>query len=157
MLPEFKASTEFDRRKSEIDSFNMNNRWKKRGIGIIAMKYDHGFMGHYPAIVTIHHVDGTVAISHGAIEMGQGVNTKVVQVAAATLGIPVDKVRVKPTNNLATANSTVSGGSLASDSASVVSICIKRVNLLKKILNILIVLGCIGCMQRTQCKNKTSS
>lgn len=121
MLPNFVESSDYQKRKAEIDTFNLNNRWIKRGIGIIAMKYDHQFSGHFPAIVTIHHVDGTVSLSHGAIEMGQGVNTKAVQIAAATLGIPVEMIRVKPTNNLATANSTVSGGSVASDSASMAS------------------------------------
>ena len=42
------------------------------------MKYPvHYFSFAYPCFVTIYHMDGTVAISHGGIEMGQGINTKV--------------------------------------------------------------------------------
>jgi xanthine dehydrogenase/oxidase len=47
--------------------------------------------------------------------MGQGLNTKVIQTVAQSLGIPMDRVKVKPTNNFVAANGTVSGGSVASE------------------------------------------
>lgn len=120
MMPDFIASTEYYKRKTEIDNFNINNRWTKRGIAIMPMQYRQNFFGHYPALVSIHHVDGTVAISHGGIEMGQGVNTKATQVAASILGISVEKISIKPTHNLISPNTNVSGGSVVSDSVCLV-------------------------------------
>lgn len=79
------------------------------------MKFPIKFTGSYTAFVAIYHGDGTVAISHGGIESGQGLNTKMVQVAAFMLGIPMNLIRVKPANNLIGANSFTTGGSATSD------------------------------------------
>lgn len=57
--------------------FLQTNRWKKRGMALVPMQYPFGFWGNHPAIVTIYQIDGSIAISHGGIEMGQGMNTKV--------------------------------------------------------------------------------
>lgn len=46
-------------------------------MALVPMQYPFGFWGNHPAIVTIYQIDGSVAISHGGIEMGQGMNTKV--------------------------------------------------------------------------------
>ncbi|CAG0880344.1 unnamed protein product [Cyprideis torosa] len=92
------------------------NRWKKQGLSVVPMLYAHddpGFM--YPILLSIYHEDGTVAVSHGGIEMGQGINTKVAQVAARELNIPLELVQVKPSNNLIAANSSVTGGSYGSE------------------------------------------
>lgn len=79
------------------------------------MRYVIKSGGSFTAFVAIYHRDGTVAISHGGIESGQGLNTKMVQLAAFTLGIPMNLVRVKPANNLIGANSFTTGGSFTSD------------------------------------------
>lgn len=79
------------------------------------MKYPQKYFGSLQAFVCIYHFDGTVAISHGGIEMGQGINTKVAQVAAHVLGIPYEFVKVKPSNNLISANSFKTGDSQTSD------------------------------------------
>ena len=61
-------------------SFFQENRWKKRGIGISLMRFQLDFYFYFHALVSIYAPDGTVAISHGGIEMGQGVNTKVLRI-----------------------------------------------------------------------------
>lgn len=55
------------------------HRWKKRGISVIPLRYDFDQIPffQYNVQVVIYKHDGSVAISHGAIEMGQGINTKV--------------------------------------------------------------------------------
>lgn len=72
LLPRFVKSTEYRARRKEIDEFNEKNRWIKKGLGIAIMEYPIFYFGYYPATVSIYHSDGTVVITHGGIEMGQG-------------------------------------------------------------------------------------
>ena len=106
---------DFSERRTQIIEFNKNNRWRKRGISVVPMKYPQKYFGSLQAFVCIYHFDGTVAISHGGIEIGQGINTKVAQVAAHVLGIPYEYVKVKPSNNFTSANAFVTGGSQTSE------------------------------------------
>lgn len=72
LLPEFLESRDYYKRKLQIEDYNATNRWIKRGIGLAVMEYPVYYFGQYPATVAIYHVDGSVVISHGGIEMGQG-------------------------------------------------------------------------------------
>uniref|UniRef100_A0A1B0GDN7 FAD-binding PCMH-type domain-containing protein n=1 Tax=Glossina morsitans morsitans TaxID=37546 RepID=A0A1B0GDN7_GLOMM len=116
LLPRFLKSTEYRERRKEIDSYNEKNRWRKRGLGLAIMEYPCGYYGQFTATVSIYHADGSVVISHGGIEMGQGINTKAAQVAAYVLGIPLDYVRIESSDTINGANSTVSGGAVSSES-----------------------------------------
>ena len=71
--------------------------------------------GYYNSLVTIRHHDGSVTISHGGVEMGQGLHTKVAQVCAFELGIPLEKISVKSTNNLVNPNCLFTGGSVVTE------------------------------------------
>ncbi|KAJ6642124.1 Indole-3-acetaldehyde oxidase [Pseudolycoriella hygida] len=116
ILTDFIHDTDFYARKTEIDEFNLKNRWRKRGISIVPMDYHQPFFGMYPVSVTIYHDDGSVAISHGGIEMGQGINTKAAQVAAHLLQIPLSSVSIRRMDNVTGANGFVSAISIASES-----------------------------------------
>lgn len=72
LLPRFLKTTEYRKRRQEIDNFNEKNRWIKRGIGLAVMDYPIIYFGQYPATVAIYHTDGSVVISHGGVEIGQG-------------------------------------------------------------------------------------
>ncbi|KAJ8925555.1 hypothetical protein NQ315_009395 [Exocentrus adspersus] len=102
-------------RKQEIETFNKENRWKKRGISLIPLAWPLNLPINYSALVSVFHGDGGIAISHGGIEMGQGVNTKATQACAQRLGVPMEMVSVKPSYNVVVANSMVSGGSITSE------------------------------------------
>ncbi|XP_053676315.1 uncharacterized protein LOC128726526 [Anopheles nili] len=115
LVPQFRTEVEYDRRKAEIDQFNVENRWRKRGIAISLMRYPLGYFGALHALVSIHAGDGTVSVTHGGIEMGQGMNTKAAQVAAYVLGLPLEKISVKPTSSLTSPNAIVTGGSMTSE------------------------------------------
>ncbi|ENN77740.1 hypothetical protein YQE_05810, partial [Dendroctonus ponderosae] len=108
-------------RKSTILEFNKNNRWRKKGISVVPMTYPFHLMLGYGILVSIYHIDGSVAIAHGGVEIGQGINTKVVEVCAYKLGISVDQITVKPSNNLIAPNASMTGASLTSEAVCWVS------------------------------------
>lgn len=53
------------------------NRWKKRALAVVPLRYGLRWHNHYTVLVVIYAKDGTVAITHGGVEFGQGANTKV--------------------------------------------------------------------------------
>ncbi|XP_037946120.1 xanthine dehydrogenase-like isoform X2 [Teleopsis dalmanni] len=116
LLPRFIKSIEYHTRKAEIDDFNKRNRWVKCGLGISVMQFNLIFFGQFSATVSIYHCDGTVTISHAGIEMGQGINTKVAQVAAYILGIPLELVNIEATNTVNGANAMSTLSSFGSES-----------------------------------------
>jgi xanthine dehydrogenase/oxidase len=106
---------DYYKRKSEINDFNAKNRWTKRGIAVVPMRFLIFYFGSLHALVSVLHRDGSVAITVGGIEMGQGLNTKVAQSAAAILGIPLEKISIKPSNSTTAPNAVVTGSSIGSD------------------------------------------
>lgn len=118
MINDLKRSSDYDSRKRAVDIFNTENRWKKKGIALVPMQYPLMYWGQFNAMVTIYARDGTVSISHGGIECGQGIHTKIAQVAAHILGIDLELVKVRPSDNFTAPNNSVTGGSVSSESSS---------------------------------------
>ncbi|XP_028415709.1 xanthine dehydrogenase-like [Dendronephthya gigantea] len=116
---DLKESSEFDRRKREIAKFNKENRWRKRGISLVPLRYGitRAPGSRFTAYVAIFRKDGTVSISHAGIEMGQGINTKACQVAAYTLGhgLKVDQISVRPATSFMNPNGAASWASMTSE------------------------------------------
>ncbi|KAH8389372.1 hypothetical protein KR200_001891 [Drosophila serrata] len=117
LLPKFLATTEYRKRREQINLFNTQNRWRKRGLGLALMSFplNTSVAFNYPVTVAIYHEDGSVVISHGGIEIGQGVNTKAAQVAAFVLGVPLEQVRVEASNTVSGANSMLTANSMTSE------------------------------------------
>lgn len=116
LVAELKQSSNYYKRKEEIEEFNNQNKHKKKGISIIPMRYPLTYnLGYYNALVAIRHHDGSVLVSHGGIEMGQGIHTKVAQCVAFEFGIPIETISVKNTNNLVNPNILWTGGSVTSE------------------------------------------
>lgn len=103
-------SSEFEKRLKEVEKFNRENRWRKRGIVMVPQKHGIGFteprgsLNSASALVTVNMADASVFIYHGGVEMGQGLNTKMAQLAANTLGIPLEYIRIGGNNTNAIAN-----------------------------------------------------
>ncbi|XP_065184192.1 xanthine dehydrogenase/oxidase-like isoform X2 [Sycon ciliatum] len=113
---ELSQSAEVASRQQAIEVFNKENRWKKRAMSRVPTKFGLDYFGApFSAHVAVYGPDGTVAISHAGIEMGQGINTKAAQVAAATLGIPVSMIHIKAATALNAANTAETGGSISSE------------------------------------------
>jgi xanthine dehydrogenase large subunit len=71
-------------------------------------------MNQARALVHVYQ-DGSVGISTGAIEMGQGVNTKIIQVAAHIFSISTDRIKVESTNTTRVANTSPTAASSGAD------------------------------------------
>ncbi|CAK1583033.1 unnamed protein product [Parnassius mnemosyne] len=115
MIATFKMETNYDDRVSEIAKHNKENAWKKRALKLSLMSYPITFYGNRPVTISVYHADGSVLISHGGIEMGQGINTKVAQVCAYELMIPLSKVTVKGSDSFVSPNAMVSSGSITTE------------------------------------------
>ena len=118
MVNEMFEKADIKQRKTDIEAFNQANRWRKRALSLLPMKYHVGMMSKMVALVSIYDKDGSVAISHGGVEMGQGLNTKVAQVCAHELGVPLSAISVKTNNTLVNPNGFVTGGSVGSEMCS---------------------------------------
>jgi len=71
-------------------------------------------MNHARALVHIY-LDGSIGISTAAVEMGQGVNTKMMQIAAQVFSIPIEKIKIETTNTTRVANTSPSAASSTAD------------------------------------------
>ncbi len=102
----------------EADEFNSNSRYFKKGVATMPICFGISFtktpMNQARSLVHVY-TDGSVAVSTGAVEMGQGVNTKMAQVAAKVFGMELGNVRVHTTNTLRIANTSPTAASAAAD------------------------------------------
>jgi len=104
--------------QKEADDFNANSKYFKKGVAVMPICFGISFtktpMNQARSLVHVY-TDGSVAVSTGAVEMGQGVNTKMAQVAAAVFGLDVAMVKVHTTNTLRIANTSPTAASAAAD------------------------------------------
>ena len=110
--------TDYWQQKRQIDEYNSQNRWKKRGISLIPTKFGISFtalwLNQAGALVHIYH-DGSVLVAHGGTEMGQGLHTKMTMLAAEALQIPVEDVHISETGTNTVANTSSTAASASSD------------------------------------------
>ncbi|CAK1542979.1 unnamed protein product [Leptosia nina] len=114
MIKTLKKEADYDKRCAEIIQFNADNCWKKKAIKISVMLFPVIYYGNYSVLVSIYR-DGTVTITTGGIEMGQGVNTKAAQVCAYKLGISVSLITLLPNFSFTCTNNVFSGSSIVSE------------------------------------------
>ncbi|WP_327145825.1 xanthine dehydrogenase molybdopterin binding subunit [Nocardia sp. NBC_01327] len=105
-------------RQREIAAFNAAHPNTKRALAITNIKFGISFnltaFNQGGSLVLIYK-DGSVLINHGGTEMGQGLHTKMMQVAATTLGIPLHKVRLAPTRTDKVPNTSATAASSGAD------------------------------------------
>ncbi|XP_077980210.1 xanthine dehydrogenase/oxidase-like [Glandiceps talaboti] len=110
--------SDFENRKQEVDLFNSENRWKKRGIALVPQKtqigYSANFLNQGAALVHIY-TDGSVLLTHGGIEMGQGLHTQTIQIASRVLRIPFERIQVNETSTDKVPNATATGASTGTE------------------------------------------
>ncbi|MCK8678343.1 xanthine dehydrogenase molybdopterin binding subunit [Streptomyces lichenis] len=105
-------------RKRQIAAFNAAHPHTKRALAVTGVKFGISFnltaFNQAGALVLIYK-DGSVLINHGGTEMGQGLHTKMLQVAATTLGIPLHRVRLAPTRTDKVPNTSATAASSGAD------------------------------------------
>ncbi|MDO6431896.1 molybdopterin-dependent oxidoreductase [Flavitalea sp. BT771] len=104
--------------RREVEAFNGSNRLFKKGIAFMPVCFGISFtktlMNQARALVHVY-TDGSVSLTTGAVEMGQGVNTKMLQVAAAVFSIDPGSVRIQATSTFKIANTSPSAASATAD------------------------------------------
>ncbi len=113
-----KDAFEYEKIEIEVRDFNASNSLFKKGISLMPVTFGISFtntmMNHARALIHIYQ-DGSVGVSTGAVEMGQSVNTKMLQVAHSCLGISPQKVKLETTNTTRVANTSPSAASSTAD------------------------------------------
>jgi xanthine dehydrogenase large subunit len=113
-----KASSRFSERRAHIASFNARSIHCKRGLAITPVKFGISFTATFynqaGAVVLVYR-DGTVQVNHGGTEMGQGLFTKILQIAADSLGVPTSRVRVMSTRTDKVPNTSATAASSGAD------------------------------------------
>lgn len=123
-----KESSDFERRRDEIERFNAQSIQTKRGLAITPVKFGISFTATFfnqgGALVLIYR-DGTVQVNHGGTEMGQGLHTKIQQIAAESLGLSCEAIRIMPTSTGKIPNTSATAASASTDlnGAAVVDAC----------------------------------
>jgi xanthine dehydrogenase/oxidase len=105
----------YEARRAEVEEFNRANRWRKRGIAMMPVKYGSGYnltqLEQSTVHIAVYAGDGSVVIHQGGVEMGQGLTTRVEQVASYVLGVPFDLLRIDTPNTAIIPNPTSTGAS----------------------------------------------
>lgn len=90
----------------------------RRGVSVMpvcfGISFTTTFLNQASALVHVY-TDGSVGISTAAVEMGQGVNSRIRQVAATELGMPVELTKVESTNTTRAANTSPTAASSGAD------------------------------------------
>ncbi|MEL6680435.1 MAG: molybdopterin cofactor-binding domain-containing protein, partial [Pseudomonadota bacterium] len=118
IVGELEAASDYARRRAEIAEWNADSTVLKRGIALTPVKFGISFtLTHLNQAGALVHVytDGSIRLNHGGTEMGQGLFTKVAQVAAEVFGQPVSAVKITATDTTKVPNTSATAASSGSD------------------------------------------
>jgi xanthine dehydrogenase large subunit len=118
LVDELESTSEYRARRDAISAFNAGSPVLKKGLALTPVKFGIAFnvshLNQAGALVHVY-VDGSVLVNHGGTEMGQGVNTKVMQVVAHELGVDMSHVRISATDTSKVANTSATAASTGAD------------------------------------------
>ena len=118
LTAELARTSRYRERRAAIAAWNRESPVIKRGIALTPVKFGISFTAtHYNQAGALVHVynDGTVTLNHGGTEMGQGLFTKVRQVVAREMGLPVAAIRVTASDTSKVPNASPTAASSGSD------------------------------------------
>jgi xanthine dehydrogenase large subunit len=112
------VSSEYEARRTDVGAFNAAHEFVKRGLALTPVKFGISFtttfLNKAGALVHIYR-DGSILVNHGGTEMGQGLHTKIRQIAAKEFGVGIDAVRVSATNTSDVPNTSATAASSGTD------------------------------------------
>ncbi|WP_409269418.1 xanthine dehydrogenase molybdopterin binding subunit [Massilia sp. BHUDP2] len=118
LVAELEQTSEYRARRAAIEDFNRASPVLKKGLALTPVKFGIAFnvthLNQAGALVHVY-VDGSILVNHGGTEMGQGINTKVMQVVAHELGVDLARVRATATNTSKVANTSATAASTGAD------------------------------------------
>ncbi len=105
-------------RRAELARWNAASPVLKRGLALTPVKFGISFTAtHFNqagALVNVY-TDGSVLVNHGGTEMGQGLHTKVCQIVANELGLPLSQVRISASDTDRVPNASATAASSGTD------------------------------------------
>jgi xanthine dehydrogenase large subunit len=108
----------FSKLKNDVLKFNTKKKLVKKGFALMpvcfGISFTSSFLNQASALVHIY-TDGSVGISTAAVEMGQGVNAKIIGIVAKTFSINPDRVRIETTNTTRIVNTSATAASSGAD------------------------------------------
>ncbi|MES2161931.1 MAG: xanthine dehydrogenase molybdopterin binding subunit [Pseudomonadota bacterium] len=118
LTAELEQTSEYRARRTAVEAYNATSPVLKKGLALTPLKFGIAFnvthLNQAGALVHVY-VDGSVLVNHGGTEMGQGINTKVMQVVAHELGLDLDHVRATATDTSKVANTSATAASTGAD------------------------------------------
>lgn len=118
LFEKIEKSSDYQKRQSDIKEFNKNSDEYVKGLSITPVKFGISFTTRFlnqgNALIIIHQ-DGSIQISTGATEMGQGVNSRISTLVTSELGLPRSGARVMPTRTDKNANTSPTAASTGTD------------------------------------------
>ncbi|UTV98051.1 xanthine dehydrogenase molybdopterin binding subunit [Marinomonas rhizomae] len=118
LIEELETSSDYRARREAINAFNKQNPFLKKGLALTPVKFGISFTSKHlnqgGALLHIY-TDGSVHVSHGGTEMGQGLYTKVAQIVAKAFGIDYQRVNVGSTRTDKVPNASPTAASAGTD------------------------------------------
>jgi xanthine dehydrogenase large subunit len=104
--------------ENEVAEFNSREKIYKKGIAYMPICFGISFtntaLNQASALVHVY-TDGSIGVSTAAVEMGQGVNAKIMEVVARTFSVDQDRVKIESTNTTRIANTSATAASSGAD------------------------------------------
>jgi xanthine dehydrogenase/oxidase len=118
MWNEVMESSQYEEQRTQVQEFNSANAFRKQGIALMPVKFGCAFtvqfMNQGGGLIHVY-TDGSVLVTHGGTEMGQGLHTKMAQIVSTELGVPLHRVNVGSTSTEKVPNTSPTAASMSSD------------------------------------------
>ncbi|MEI8168732.1 MAG: xanthine dehydrogenase molybdopterin binding subunit [Rhodoferax sp.] len=118
LLSKLELTAQYRRRLEAISTYNAKSQVIKRGIALTPVKFGISFtatlFNQAGALVHVY-LDGSIQVNHGGTEMGQGLNTKVAQIVADELGVPLSRVLTTASDTSKIPNASATAASAGTD------------------------------------------
>jgi xanthine dehydrogenase large subunit len=121
LFEKLETDSDYRKRREAIKAWNqkaIETGGNPRGLSLTAVKFGISFTTRFlnqgNALVILH-TDGSVQVSTGAVEMGQGVNSRIASIVAEEFGLPLSSIRMMPTSTEKNANTSPTAASSGTD------------------------------------------